>query len=308
MHFNLGVRVDLPRMRTSQTVAAVMVALIVSVLGHAQQKGNIDPLELVRQASKNEIRASNVQFYKMFRDTTEYKDHSITKEIVRTKQGGLTTTLLINGRPLTAEERQKENERLDKFAHDADARSKRRESNKADDKRAEAMLSSLPDAFLYTYAGTDHGPNGEELVHLKFRPNPNFNPPNHETAVYQGMEGDLIIDRKAMRIAKIDGTLFKDVDFGWGILGRLDKGGRFIIVQRDVGGGDWEEVQETLQFHGKILLFKPLTIWSTETMTDFRPVPPDITTAQALDLLQKSTEAVAQNSPSGVNQAENTHK
>ena len=97
-------------MRTSQTVAAVMVALIVSVLGHAQQKGNIDPLELVRQASKNEIRASNVQFYKMFRDTTEYKDHSITKEIVRTKQGGLTTTLLINGRPLTAEERQKENE------------------------------------------------------------------------------------------------------------------------------------------------------------------------------------------------------
>ena len=103
------------------------------------------------------------------------------------------------------------------------------------------MLTSLPDAFLYTYAGTQPGPNGDELVHLTFKPNPNFNPPNHETAVYQGMQGDMLIDPKAMRIAKIDGTLFKDVDFGWGILGRLYKGGKFFIEQRDVGGGHWED-------------------------------------------------------------------
>jgi len=248
-----------------------------------------------------------VQYYCMFKDTTEYKDHSITKEIIRTPQGGLSSTLLINGHPLTAEERQKDNEKLEKFANNPDARRKRREANAADDKRSEAMLTSLPDAFLYTYAGTDHGPNGEELVHLKFRPNPGFNPPNHETMVYLGMQGDMIIDRKAMRIAKIDGTLFKDVDFGWGILGKLYKGGKFIIVQQDVGGGDWEELQETLQFNGKILLVKSLTIWSTETMTDFRPVPSNLTTAQAVDLLHKSADVVATNG-SAVNQAQNNHK
>ena len=64
-------------------------------------------------------------------------------------------------------------------------------------------------------------PQAKNWCILKFKPNPKFSPPNHETAVYAGMEGDLTIDRKAMRIAKIDGTLFKDVDFGWGILGRL---------------------------------------------------------------------------------------
>ena len=88
------------------------------------------------------------------------------------------------------------------------------------------MLSSLPDAFLYTYAGEQPGPNGSPLVHLTFKPNPKFNPPNHETMVYLGMQGDMLIDPKAARIAKIDGTLFKDVDFGWGILGRLYKGGQ----------------------------------------------------------------------------------
>jgi len=283
-----------------------LVVMLSASLGYTQQKLDIDPLELVRRAAKNEIKANDVQQYYMFKDSTDYRDHSITKEIVRTKEGGLSSTLLINGRPLTAAERQKDNDKLEKFAHDPDARRKRREASHADDKRAETMLTSLPDAFVYTYAGTDRGPNGEELVHLKFKPNPSFNPPNHETAVYAGMEGDMIIDRKAMRIAKIDGTLFKDVDFGWGILGRLYKGGKFIIVQRDVGGGHWEEVEETLQFYGKILLVKSLTIWSSETMTDFRPVPPDLTTAQALDLLHKTTDVVAQNG-GALNEAQNTH-
>ncbi len=290
-----------------RTLAATFILLLAGAAGHAQQKLDVDPLELVRRASRNEIKASDVEYYAMFKDATQYKDHSTTKEIIRTKDGGLTTTLLINGRPLTAEERKKDNEKLEKFANDLASRRKRRESNKEDDKRSELMLSSLPDAFLYTYVGTDHGPSGEDLVHLKFKPNPSFNPPNHETAVYQGMEGDMIIDRKAMRIAKIDGTLFKDVDFGWGILGRLYKGGKFLIVQRDVGGGHWEEVQETLQFNGKILLVKSMTIWSTEAMTDFRPVPADLTTAQALDLLHKSDDVVAENG-GGIKEAQNNHK
>jgi hypothetical protein len=300
--------VDKHRSGFSYMLATAFLAFTVAFPAWAQQKSDIDPIELVRSAAKNEIRASDVQQYFMFKDTTEYKDHSITREIVRTKQGGLSTTLLLNGKPLTPEERQKEDAKLVKYANDPEARRKRRESSKEDDKRAELMLTSLPDAFLYTYAGTDRGPNGEQLVHLKFTPNPKFDPPNHETAVYQGMQGDMIIDRTAMRIAKIDGTLFKDVDFGWGILGKLYKGGKFRIVQRDVGGGHWEEVEETLQFYGKILMVKSLTIWSSETMTDFRPIPSNLTTAQALDLLHKSADVVAQNGGGGVREAQNSRK
>lgn len=288
-------------------MATVLVVVLAAPFVRAQQKLDVDPLELVRRASQNEIKASDIVHYCMFRDSIDYKDHAVSREIVRTNQGGLWTTLLRNGKPLTAEERKKDKDRLVKFANNPDERRKRREANKAEDQRASLMLSSLPDAFLYTYIGTDRGPDGGELVHLKFTPNPKFSPPNHETAVYVGMQGDMLIDRKAMRIAKIDGTLFKDVDFGWGILGRLYKGGKFIIVQRDVGGGDWEEVQETLQFNGKILMVKSLTIYSTETMTDFRPVSANITTAQALDLLQKSADVVAENH-SGVSEAQNSHK
>jgi hypothetical protein len=285
----------------------MLLTLTTASQGWSQQKAApVDPVELVRRAAKNEIRATDLQQYYMFKDTTQYKDHSATKAIVRTKEGGLSITLLQNGKPLNADERAKEDAKLQKFANDPDARRKRRESSKADDARAETMLTSLPDAFLYTYVGTDRGPNGEELVHLKFRPNPTFQPPNHETAVYQGMEGDMIVDKNAARIARIDGVLFKDVDFGWGILGKLYKGGIFRIVQRDVGGGHWEEVEETLHFNGKILMVKSLTIWSTETMYDFQPVSPNITTAQALDMLHKSADVVAKAGPIGVSEAQNS--
>ena len=280
--------------RAAAAVIAVMVALISGGLAHAQQKPPLDPNDLVRRAAANEIKANNSHVYFMFKDRNEEKGRSNTKEVVQTPQGGLTRTLAINDQPLTPEQRAKDDQKLQKFANDPEARRKKKESTKEDDERDALMLSSLPDAFLYTYAGEEPGPSGP-VIHLTFRPNPKFNPPNHETMVYLGMQGDMLIDAKAVRIAKIDGTLFKDVNFGWGILGRLYKGGKFLIEQKDVGNDHWETVRQVLQFNGRILMIKSLTISSTETTYDFRPVPANITTAQALELLYKSDEVVAQN-------------
>ena len=82
----------MPENHRRRTVAAIFVAFFAATAaGRAQQKSAVDPLELVREATRNEIKASDVQYYAMFKDTTEYKDHSITKEIIRTKEGGLTT-------------------------------------------------------------------------------------------------------------------------------------------------------------------------------------------------------------------------
>jgi hypothetical protein len=78
-----------------------------------------------------------------------------------------------------------------------------------------------------------------------------------------------------------------------------------LIEQRDVGGGHWEAVRQVLQFNGRILLVKSLTISSAETTYDFRPVPAGVTTAQALELLRKSDEVVAENG-GGVKEA--SHK
>ena len=93
------------------------------------------------------------------------------------------------------------------------------------------------------------------------------------------MQGYLLIDRSARRIARIDGTLFREVSFGWGIIGHLDKGGHFRVQQADVGDGSWEITQMSLRMTGKILLFKSLSMISDETFSEFHKVPEDLSFA-----------------------------
>ncbi len=260
------------------------------------QQQNIDPVAVVRHATQNEIAATGPTkppFF-MYKDHTQYKDHSITTETIETSDGGLNRTIAKNGKPLTAQEQAEADQKLKSFAYDSEARRKKRQANRDDDQRSIILMQSLPDAFNYKVTGVTKASNGHEMVHLTFKAKPGWSAPTHETRVLEGMDGNMVIDQTDGRIAEMNGELFKDVDFGWGILGRLFKGGKFIIHQAEVGG-KWQETQERLQFNGKILMFKNLTIDSNETMSDFRPVPSNITTARALQLLQNPDEVVASN-------------
>ena len=105
----------------------------------------------------------------------------------------------------------------------------------------------------------------------------------------------MLIDPKQHRIARIDGTLLKDVGFGWGILGHLDKGGHFLVEQADVGDGSWDIARMSITFTGKILLFKRLDMKSTEVFSEFRSVPVGLSFAQAIDLLKKQEALLAEN-------------
>jgi hypothetical protein len=287
-----------PMSRMKKIVACALLLFIVCIWQIAAgQQLSMDPVDLVRRATQNEIAHSGATKppYFMYRDNTQWKDHSVTTLNIETSEGGLSRTIAKNGKALTPDEQAQADEKLKKYAYDSEARRKKRQSNREDDQRANTLMRSLPDAFTYTVLGVSNGPNGHKLVRLKFVAKPDWSAPTRETRVLEGMQGDIVVDETASRIAEINGTLFKDVDFGWGILGRLDKGGRFIIKQSEVGDGKWEQTEETLQFNGKVLMLKPLNIWSTETLTDFRPVPTNVTTAQALQLLQKGDEVVAEN-------------
>jgi hypothetical protein len=51
----------------------------------------------------------------------------------------------------------------------------------------------------------------------------------------------------------------------------------------------------SLDFTGKILIFKNLRIQSTQTVSDFRPVPPNLTFAQGVKMLEERQVEVAGN-------------
>jgi len=127
------------------------------------------------------------------------------------------------------------------------------------------------------------------MANLKFTPNPDFKPPTRESLVFQGMEGTMTIDATAMHLAKIDGTMVKDVSIGWGIIGHLDKGGHFVVEQKEIDKDNWQITTMRLDFSGKALIFKSIRIDETDISTDFRKVP-SMTVGQALEFLKKTDQ------------------
>jgi hypothetical protein len=255
-----------------------------------------NPADLVRQTVNNELKADSDETHYAFRLTKKRPDRTETREMIETEQGVIGRLLLVNGKPLSPADREKEDKRLERLLRDPQELAQKQKSQHDDDRRTRNMVAALPDAFLYEYSGPEYQQPWGELVTLKFKPNPNFNPPHRETMVYRGMEGTLAIAVPARRIAKIEAKLVKDVNFGWGILGHLDRGGRFEVEQRPVEShpSHWEPAHMVLNFTGKALLIKSIKIDEDQTTSDYRPVP-DMSVAQAVELLKKRDGEVAQN-------------
>ncbi len=108
-----------------------------------------------------------------------------------------------------------------------------------------------------------------------------------------------MLDTRRHRLASIDGTLFKEVSFGWGILGHLDKGGHFLVQQQEISDDYWAISSMKLDITGKVLLVKSLVFSMTEVFSDFKPVPKDTSFAQAIELLEKEEGVFAENFSAG---------
>src|SRR5579885_3152331 len=250
----------------------------------AQSEVARDPAAIVRRASHNELAASNGNH--PFR----YQLHKIddgkitTKEIVETKDGDVARLIAVNDKPLDPDAQQAEIDRLNNLAAHPELQAHRHKKEQEDSNRANEMIRLLPDAFLYRYEGTVDGPNGP-CHRLSFQPNPNFNPPDREAQVYAGMAGELWIDKTQERMVRLDAHLIADVEFGWGILGRLYKGGSILVEQADVGDHHWETIHLKLSLTGKALMIKPLSFQTTEDASHFEPVPPEMGYQNAIKML-----------------------
>jgi hypothetical protein len=258
------------------------------------------PIELVRTAVANEAAAANDDSAKhMFRSRKQTAQGSQTRLYVETREAMAGMTIAYNDQPLNSEQMQAEEERVAAPAGNPEQLRRKQAQQKEEAEHTLRIVKALPDAFLYDYDPEESatailGKDGNRLVRLKFRPNPEYHPPSRVEDVLVGMQGVVVIDPVAKRIAVIDGTLFKEVSFGWGILGHLDKGGHFLVEQCDVGDGSWDVSRMSLNFAGKVLFFKTIAIRSDEVFSDFRSVPSDTTFAQGVEMLKAEELKLAQ--------------
>ena len=286
--------------RTVSQTLFISLALTSTSGSAAEAPPGVQPVELIRRAVENEIKSNDQPAKYMFRQRKETPEGSQTRLLVETREAMAGMVIAYNDRPLNPEQRQGEYGRIQRFIDNPAELDRKRQKEKEDSDRVQSILKALPDAFLYEYDGTETsrpgvGKPGDELLRLKFRPNPKYDPPTRVEQVLTGMEGVVLVDAQKLHIARIDGTLFKDVAFGWGILGHLDRGGHFQVDQTDVDANHWSISRMVLAFTGKILMLKNLNIKSTAIYSDFQSVPANLSFAQGVDLLKKQLAMVGEN-------------
>jgi hypothetical protein len=214
-----------------------------------------------------------------------------TKEILETRDGEVARLIAINDQPLSPADEANEEARLNELLGDPAKQRRRKQAEEEDADRAINVLRALPSAFLYQDAGPGEGPTGK-VEKFTFRPNPKFSPLYLETEVLPAMTGEIWIDPVHLRVARLEAHLQQDVDFGWGILGRLNKGGWIVIEQSDVGpdmGPDkgidqWRTVRFAMQMSGRVV-FKTRVFDTTEVQSNYAPLPVGMTYQKAIETL-----------------------
>ncbi|MGC2195940.1 MAG: hypothetical protein WA628_14780 [Terriglobales bacterium] len=237
--------------------------------------------ELARKVVTNELKIQAEEHgHWMYRLEKEESGRKQVQEILETNNGSLSRLLSIGGHPVDAKQQQKENQRMQRLVSHPD---EQRKLHQASNKKAEQgarLFNVLPDVFVFRYAR-----RLGDLITLTFGPNPTFQPATLEARVFHGMQGEMTVDTKQDRLVDLSGHLLEDVKFGGGLLGHLDKGGRFEVRQEEVAPGHWEMTVLIVDMKGKALLFKTIDVQETENHSDFRRVPDDLTLAEATNIL-----------------------
>ncbi len=268
-----------------------------------------DPTALVRHAVA--LRLSEEASHQPLRfDFHKRGDRrAFTQEIVETPLGDVARLVAVNGAALTPDARQAEADRLNELAANRALQEHRFRHEQADQARVDKLLRLLPEAFLYRYVGSRPcqaaaipviripgvptpspapPPPADTCYHLTFTPNPHWSPPDLESRLLQGMAGDVWIDANGDRLHLLSARIVSDVDFGWGIVGRFNRGGTIFMEQDRLSGNDWELTRMKLNLTGKVLLVKTLRVDIDEKMGDFQPVPKNLDYREAIRMLLAS--------------------
>jgi len=270
-----------------------------------------DAAALIRRAVANHIAAEAAHQPQRFVLHKKDDKRDYTQVIIETRQGDVAIAIAANGKPLNPDIRQTQIDRLNNLDAHPDLQEHRHKREQEDNARVDKLMRLLPDAFLYHYDGTvpctvvvppyvaipgEPTPPppatpvpSDDCYHLTFKPNPSWNPPDLEAKIMRGMAGEVWIEKSQERLTRLDAHLIADVDFGWGFIGRLDKGGTILLEQTEVAPHDWELTRMKLNFTGKALLVKTLNINLTEEMAHYTPVPMGLDYHTAIRMLESDS-------------------
>jgi hypothetical protein len=266
--------------RAAERIGDSQAAAAVSTANHsANQISPATASELVSAVIANELTDREQLLKWIWVIEKKVGKETILEEQVETRDGPLYRLLAIDGLELNAEQRQQDDARIERLMKDPSSLLKLKQAQNEDELKLQKLLRPMPNAFLYEYDGAE-----ENLVRMKFRPNPDYIPSNYEERVIHNLAGTMVIDPEHKRMTKVAGHLVNRVEFGYGLLGRIDSG-TVELRRMEVGPLQWKTAFINIHFSGRVAIFKTISKDQYERRSDFRAVARDLSLSGGKDLL-----------------------
>jgi hypothetical protein len=199
-----------------------------------------------------------------------------TRDVIESTDGTVARLILRDGKPLTEEQDKAERERLSDMLKNPDAFAKHIKDTESGKKIADQLMRLMPDAMLYTYVPgqpqTGRHPGITEVV-VDYEPNPKFHPPTTTAEALTGLRGRAWIDIKTKQVVRMEGTIFRSVNFGWGMLAHIYPGGQLSLDQAEATNDRWIFTHFKERIAVRALLVKTLNIQSDVDASNFQSIP-----------------------------------
>ncbi len=105
------------------------------------------------------------------------------------------------------------------------------------------------------------------------------------------------------RMVKLEGRMEQDLNFGFGLLGRVNKGGWFLMERMQVSPAEWKTCRLEVHMSGRAVLFKTVAHDTSEIRGGFTPLPAGLTLKQGVHILRTSEASTAEEVAAGLSPA-----
>jgi hypothetical protein len=183
--------------------------------------------------------------------------------------------IAVNGRPLSPgqeqQEMQKQQQETEKrHSESPEARQQRIAKFERDRTRDNNMMEQLTKAFNFTLAGTKTVHRFHVWV-LKATPRPGYQPPNRDSQVLTGMQGELWIDQKTYNWVHVHAVVLHPVSIE-GFLAQVEPGTQFSLQKAPVDDGIWQPTEYSMRAQARVLHMFNHNSQEQDTYWDYQPV------------------------------------
>ena len=179
--------------------------------------------------------------------------------VVPTGSGNLKLLVKENGTPVSAAEYQhqlRDWERVLQVAiHPDDPREVAvvaKQKKKLKDR--ERLINTVSRAYVITWMGREVR-DGRVLEKIQLNPNPAYQLRGDSTDWLVHARATIWVDASAIQLVRADANIVRDISIGGGILGKVYRGGHFIMEQAPVAPGIWEPSLYQYDISGRKFLF-----------------------------------------------------